>query len=87
MTTKFSRSFSLPGYLEEALAPFSWSGILSDKFRTDIVLCLMASEREVVTADFVTSLRLLKFLDSEWVESLSSALTRFAGEGFRKGDR
>lgn len=85
--TKFYRNWNLPDYLEEALAPFSWAGIFSEDFRRSINLCIMAVEREPVIADFVTTLRLLKFLDREWVETLATALTRFGKEGFEKPQR
>lgn len=78
---RFSNSFQLPDYLEEALAPFSWSGILSRKFRDDITSCLLASNRKEVTAEFVTALHRIRFLSESWVDELTSALTRFAEEG------
>jgi len=83
MKTKFSSSFTLPDYLEEALAPFYWSSIFSDKFRTEITLCLMATNREEVTSDFVKSLVTVRFLDQEWKAQLAAALNQFAKEGWK----
>jgi hypothetical protein len=83
MTPQFSNSFQLPDYLEQALVPFWFSGVLSNKFRDSIVSCIIAVNRKEVTEEFVKSLNLLKFLDIEWRNELSIALLRFAEEGFK----
>lgn len=82
--TKFSPNLSLPDYLEEVLAPFSWSGVLSREFRDCVLLCLIATNRQEATASLVSSVRLVCFLNKQWVDELTSALTRFAVEGFKK---
>lgn len=79
--TRFSDSFQLPDYLEEVLAPFSWSGILSRKFRDDVTSCLLASNRKEVTAGFIKALHNIRFLNESWIDEVTSALSRFAEEG------
>lgn len=83
MKWKFTTA-PLPDYLEEALAPFAWSGIFSADFRREIIVCIYSTEREEVTSEFIKALRHVKFLDQKWVDELSGALTRFAKEGFPK---
>lgn len=78
----FSNSLALPEYLEDALAPFSWSGILSPELRHSVILVLLASERQSAAEDFIKSIELIKFLDPLWIKHLSDALRRFAVEGF-----
>lgn len=73
---------NLPEYLEEALAPFAWTGVFSADFRSSIIGCIFATNREEVTQDFVATLKTLKFLDKDWTNELCDALTRFAKEGF-----
>lgn len=83
MRWKFTTT-NLPDYLENALEPFAWSGVFSADFRSCITSCIFASNRKEVTADFVKTLKTLRFFDSEWIDQLSAALTRFAEEGFTK---
>ena len=83
MRWKFT-SANLPDYLEDALAPFAWAGVFSSDFRSSVISCIFAVDRKEVTADFVRTLRTLKFFDAEWIEQLCAALTRFAEEGFKK---
>lgn len=83
MRWKFSQA-NLPDYLEDALEPFAWTGVFSADFRSSIISCIFATNRKEVTADFVKTLKTLRFFDSEWIEQLSAALTRFAEEGFTK---
>ena len=83
MRWKFTTA-NLPDYLEEALEPFAWTGVFSADFRSSIISCIFATNRKEVTADFIGTLRTLRFFDAEWIEQLCAALTRFAEEGFTK---
>lgn len=78
MTPQFSHNFILPDYLEEALSPFSWSGILSEEFRISIVGVLMASNPVEATKSFSKSLGAISFLDSHYKAILINALERYA---------
>lgn len=86
MTPKFSPSLPIPDYLEKALAPFSWSGVLSREFRSSIISALMTvpEHRMAVIADLVKAIEVLEFLNDRWKRELTQALLRFAKEGFPK---
>jgi hypothetical protein len=83
---RFSNSIPLPEYLENALAPFYWSSVFSEKLRTDILSCILCepSCREEVTKDFLSSFTKLGFLSEAWKLNVHLALTRFSKEGFQK---
>jgi len=80
----FLQNTRLPKYLEDALAPFSWSGILSKEFRNDIVSCIYSTSesREEIIKDFLVSFNTIMFLNAQWKEELRSALIKFGQEGF-----
>ena len=86
MKTKFSRSMVLPDYLEEALAPFMWSGILSMGFKDDVLLVLMSANRKEMTESFCESLSKIEFLSREFKDKLIFALRRFVSEGAFNGN-
>jgi hypothetical protein len=84
MKTKFSTSFRLSNSLEQALSPFSWSGVFSDEFRTSVVLALMASNRREAIDSLCLAIGILDFLSPQWKENLIFELQKFAQEGFPK---
>jgi hypothetical protein len=84
MKTKFLRGVVLPDYLEEALAPFTWSGIFSEQFKDDVILVLMCNNQKEMTELFCESLSKIEFLSKEFKDKLVFALRRFANEDRKK---
>ena len=80
MKSKFSHNFKLPDYLEEALAPFSWSGVFSDDFRNSIINIIMAVDPVDAANRFSEALMTLNFLDGNYKLKLISAAKRYAQE-------
>jgi len=81
MKTKFSRNMVLPDYLEEALAPFTWSSILSMSFKDDVILVLMSDNQKEMVESFCESLSKIEFLSRDFKDKLIFALRRFVKEG------
>lgn len=86
MKPKFSPNHPLPDYLEEALAPFSVSGVFSKDFRTAFIYVIFASNecRERLANELVEAISVMDFLCPLWRDRVCKALTRFGKEGWGK---
>ncbi len=80
MDYKFSHNFKLPKYLEEALAPFSWSGVFSKEFKSSISSIIMSDNIFESVEHFILSVSSLNFLSKSYKRTLFEALRKYAKE-------